>query len=406
MELDGMSQFHVPCPPAGFRLTGVACGIKAKAGAEDLTLIVADQPSVAAGVYTQNLVRAAPVEWDRRHTPSHTIRAVVANSGNANACTGRRGWSDVVEMARVTAELTGSTTDQVLVMSTGIIGDPLPMEKIRHGIHQAAKSLGNDQQSFLRAARGILTTDRSEKIASTRLQLDGQLIQLAAFAKGAGMIGPHMATMLAVILTDAPLAPQQAQQALAEAVDVSFNCISVEGHMSTNDTVLLLASGTAGNHPLSERHLAEFTQSLSRLCTELAQMIPDDGEGASHLIEINVRGCRTRTDARMIARAIANSSLVKCAIAGGGPFWGRILSAAGSAGVAFDPMKARLSINGMLMFAEGEPVSFDAQAASHSIRKNRKTSIELQLQEGSAGITFWTSDLTIDYVRFNADYRT
>ncbi|GIW90102.1 MAG: arginine biosynthesis bifunctional protein ArgJ [Pirellulaceae bacterium] len=393
-------------PPAGFRLTGVSCGIKQKPGVEDLTLIVADKPCVAAGVYTQNVVRAAPVEWDRRLTPSDRIRAVVANSGNANACTGPQGWQDTVEMARLTAEAIGAEPDQVLVMSTGMIGDPLPMEKIRRGIRLAADSLGEDTEVFLRAARGILTTDRSEKIACQHLLLGSRIVQLVGFAKGAGMIGPHMATMLAVIMTDAVLDPPQAQQSLQQAVDASFNCISVEGHMSTNDTVLLLSSAPAGRESLSDEDCQQFTSCLTQLCIELACMIPDDGEGASHLIEIHVRGCRSRSEARAIARSIANSPLVKCAIAGGGPFWGRILSAAGYAGIPFNPDKVTVAVNGITMFQNGQPAAFDAQAASDSIRNNRKTIIELSLSEGHSEITFWTSDLTVDYVRFNADYRT
>jgi glutamate N-acetyltransferase/amino-acid N-acetyltransferase len=393
-------------PPAGFRLSGVACGIKQKPGVEDLTLIVGDGPCVAAGVYTQNLVRAAPVEWDRRLTPSNRIRAVVANSGNANACTGPQGWLDTMEMARLAAEVTGAQPDQVLVMSTGMIGDPLPMENIRRGIRMAADSLGDDTEAFLRAARGILTTDRSEKIACQHLLLGGRIVQLVGFAKGAGMIGPHMATMLAVIMTDAALDPTQAQRALQQSVDASFNCISVEGHMSTNDTVLLLASGRAGGKALADEEWEQFTSCLTQLCIELACMIPDDGEGASHLIEIHVRGCRSRSDAHTIARSIANSPLVKCAIAGGGPFWGRILSAAGYAGVPFNPDTVKVAINGITMFDNGQPARFDARAASDSIRNNRKTVVELILSEGHAEVTFWTSDLTVDYVRFNADYRT
>lgn len=395
-----------PRPPAGFRMTGVNCGIKARAGVEDLTLIVADGPCTAAGVYTQNLVRAAPVEWDRLHTPSAHIRAVVANSGNANACTGDQGWRDTVEMARQAAEVCGAATDQVLVMSTGMIGDYLPMEKIRHGIQQASQSLGEDEAAFLRAARGILTTDRSEKTAGAVLALDGRKLTIAAMAKGAGMIGPNMATMLSVILTDAPLNPEDAHRILQQAVDVSFNCISVEGHMSTNDTVLLLASGRAGGSMLHGSALERLGSAVSELCRELARMIPDDGEGASHLITLHVRGCRTRDDARRIARTVAASPLVKCAIAGGGPFWGRILSAAGYAGVPFDPTKVRVAINGITMFATGKPVPFDGEAVSQSMRQSREVEIELELAEGAEQVTFWTSDLTCDYVRFNADYRS
>lgn len=392
--------------PAGFRLTGVSCGIKTRPGVEDLTLVVSDDLAVAAGVYTQNLVRAAPVEWDRLHTPSAQIRAVVANSGNANACTGEQGWRDTVEMARLAAEVCGAATDQVLVLSTGVIGDPLPMDKIRQGIRLAADSLAADAAALRRAARGILTTDRAEKMAVRCMTVQGIPISLVGFAKGAGMIGPNMATMLALLLTDARLRPDDAQRVLQRAVDASFNCISVEGHTSTNDTVLLLASGRAPVETLQGQDLERFGDVLVDLCVELARMIPDDGEGASHLITIRVAGCRTRQEARQVARTIAASPLVKCAIAGGGPYWGRILSAAGYAGVPFDVQRARVAIQGIPMFEAGQPVAFDPAEASRRIQQSREVQIDLELQEGPESITFWTSDLTVEYVRFNADYRT
>lgn len=397
----------MPQPPLGFRLTGVACGIKSRAGAEDLTLVCCDSAAVAAGVYTQNLFCAAPVEFDRQRTPSANIRAVVANSGNANACTGERGLQDATVMARLAAAACGAHPDEVLVMSTGVIGDYLPMDRITAGIQAAAARLGTDDASFLAAARGITTTDKSEKMASRQVRLgSGTVVSLTGMAKGAGMIGPRMATMLCLILTDARLTPSVAQQALTDAVEQSFNCISVEGHMSTNDTVLLLANGAATLELLAADDLHRFRVALDELCVELAKMIPDDGEGSSHLIEVEVRGCRTREDARLIAQTVAASPLVKCAITGGGPYWGRILSAAGYAGVPFDPHRARIAMNGVLMYERGNPVRFDAAAASRSIREQRETHILLEFAAGSAGVRFWTSDLTVEYVKFNADYRT
>ncbi len=397
----------MPQPPAGFRLSGVPSGIKTRAGVEDITLIVSDGPAVAAGVYTQNLFCAAPVEFDRQRTPSDNIRAIVSNAGNANACTGERGLRDAHEMARLAAAASGVGPDEVLVMSTGVIGELLPMEKIARGVEAAAAQLGTDEQSFLRAARGITTTDKGPKVAETRVTLpSGDSISIAGMAKGAGMIGPRMATMLCVLLTDARLTRDSAQQCVASAADESFNCISVEGHMSTNDTVLLLASGKAQSAPLTGADLEAFRAGLTSVCVELARMIPDDGEGATHLISIDVTGCRTRSEARQIAQTIAASPLVKCAITGGGPYWGRVLSAAGYAGVAFNPDRVAVSINGFAMFAAGQPVPFDAAAASRSIRDNRETRIELQFQEGTEKARFWTSDLTVEYVKFNADYKT
>jgi glutamate N-acetyltransferase/amino-acid N-acetyltransferase len=289
------------------------------------------------------------------------------------------------------------------------------MDKIAAGASAAAKALAGDEAAFLAAARGILTTDKGMKVASRSVEIAGTTVHLAGMCKGAGMIGPRMATMLCVITTDASLSPEAAQTALKIAVDDSFNCISVEGHMSTNDTVLLLASGKAGDggqetgdrgQSLSRAALATFQQALNELCIELAKQIPDDGEGASHLITIDVRGCRTKDDARQIAQTIANSALVKTAIAGGDPNWGRIVSAAGYAGIAFDPAGVDLQVNGYPLYERGSPVAFDAKTVSVAIKQVRETSIVLTLREGDATIRFWTSDLNVDYVRFNADYTT
>lgn len=392
--------------PQGFQFAGVHCGIKQDPTREDLSLVLATAPAVAAGVYTQNLVYAAPVAVDRSRTPSDSIRVIVTNSGNANACTGERGVRDALEMARLAAEACGALPEQALVMSTGIIGHFLPLDKIAAGIKAAAATLARDPAAFLRAARGITTTDKSHKIAGRTIQVAGRPLTMVGMAKGAGMIGPNMATLLAVVMTDAALVPDTAQQALAAAVADSFNCISVEGHTSTNDTVLLLASGAASAQPLGGADLEHFTQALRDLCIELARQIPEDGEGATHLITIDVRGCATRDEARRIAQTVADSALVKTAISGGDPNWGRIVSAAGYAGVPFDPQRLSLTVNGTLLFERGAPVKFDAAAVSRSIRDHRETQLVLQLSEGDAAIRFWTSDLTVDYVRFNADYHT
>jgi glutamate N-acetyltransferase / amino-acid N-acetyltransferase len=392
--------------PQGFRFAGVHCGIKQDAARPDLSLVMTTVPAVAAGVYTQNLVYAAPVAVDRRRTPSSNIRVVVTNSGNANACTGTRGERDALEMARLAAAACGAAPEQALVMSTGIIGHFLPLDKIAAGIQAAAARLGSDEAAFLDAAQAITTTDKSHKVASRTLPVAGRTVSLAGMAKGAGMIGPNMATLLAVVMTDAALTPDAAQTALRAAADDSFNCISVEGHTSTNDTLLLLATGAAGGQPLTGADVNVFTDALRAMCIELARQIPDDGEGATHLVTIDVRGCATRLDARRIAHSIADSALVKTAIAGGDPNWGRIVSAAGYAGVPFDPQRLSLTVNGTVLFRDGAPVPFDARGVSRSIREHRETQLELQLGEGDAAIRFWTSDLTVDYVRFNADYHT
>jgi len=392
--------------PKGFRLAGVHCGIKSHPARRDLTLVVSDTPAVAAGVYTQNLVYAAPVALDRQRTPSDRIRAVVINSGNANACTGERGLQDARRMAELAAGACGAEEDQALVLSTGIIGQYLPMDKIAQGIDAAASQLGSDEDSLISAARGMMTTDTVHKLAGRTLSSGGARVQITGMAKGAGMIGPNMATMLAVVLTDAALEPGVAQSQLARAVNESFNCISVEGHMSTNDTVLLLANGAADPKPPTVDGLARFGRALGEVCTELARSIPDDGEGTSHLVTIEVSGCPSREAARQIAKTVADSVLVKTAIAGADPNWGRIVSAAGYAGVPFDPAGLSLRVNGFLLYRAGAPVPFDAEAAADSIRQNRDTLIQIELSEGDQASRFWTTDLTVDYVRLNADYHT
>ena len=392
--------------PQGFRAAGVYCGVKRNTSKLDLSLVVSDRPAVAAGVYTQNRVFAAPVALDRARTPSAGMRAIVINSGNANACTGQRGLDDAQEMARLAAVACGVDPSSVLVLSTGIIGNFLPMDKIAAGIAAAAKELSAEDDALVAAARGMLTTDTVHKLAGRTLQLGRRKIRITGMAKGAAMIGPNMATMLGVMLTDAPLDVATAEQLLAEAADRTFNCISVDGHMSTNDTVLLLANGAAGGEVLAGVELKQFRAEFEAAAAELARAIPLDGEGATHLITIDVTGCATEAAARQIARVVADSPLVKTAVAGADPNWGRIVSAAGYAGIEFDPSGVDLQVNGFLLYRQGVPVEFDDPLVSASIRDNRDTSIVLRFSEGDAKIRFWTTDLTAEYVRLNADYRT
>ncbi|MEX0937454.1 MAG: bifunctional glutamate N-acetyltransferase/amino-acid acetyltransferase ArgJ [Pirellulales bacterium] len=394
------------CIPRGFRAAGVHCGLKRNPNKPDVALIVSDRPSTAAGVYTQNVVCAAPVRLDRQRTPSDSIRAVVVNSGNANACTGEQGDRDALQMAEWAAQACGADGSQVLVLSTGIIGELLPMDRIQRGIEAASSRLGSDEETFETAARGLLTTDSTHKIASDEVPLDAGPVRILGIAKGAAMIGPNMATMLAVILTDAVIDPQTAQQLLATATDDTFNCISVEGHVSTNDSVVLLANGASGTDVSAGREKDLFTTGLCHVCEDLARAIPSDGEGATHLITIEIHGCANRENARRIAKTVANSPLVKTAIAGADPNWGRIVSAAGYAGVQFDPMMVSLHVNGLLLYERGVPVPFDGAKVSQSIRDHRDTSIVLLFSEGSSSARFWTSDLTAEYVRLNADYHT
>ncbi len=397
--------------PKGFRFAGVAAGIKSRPGVKDVTLIVSDVPASAAGVYTQNQVVAAPVLLDRKRTPTSAARVVVVNSGNANACTGTRGDADAVRMCQIAAAAASSPVDSIaaeraLVMSTGVIGRFLPMDKIDSGIHSAAQQLGYGQAAFLDAADGIMTTDAARKVTTRRYEHSGRTINIAGMAKGAGMIGPNMSTMLCCVLTDAPLTADQAQKLLHAAANKSFNNISVEGHTSTNDTMLLLANGQAGGSPLDAQAEAIFASHLEQMCIELAKQIPADGEGATHLIEIDVRGARTDADARQIAHTVAGSNLVKSAVFGCDPNWGRIVSAAGYAGVPIDAAKLALKLNSIELFRNGEPVAFDAKLASQAIRDNHLTHVLLTVGDGPGECRHWTSDLTLDYVRFNSEYTT
>jgi glutamate N-acetyltransferase / amino-acid N-acetyltransferase len=392
--------------PKGFLLAGVYCGLKRDPQKRDLALVMSEEPATGVGVYTQNLVFAAPVELDRSRTPSDRIRAVVICSGVANACTGARGLDDARSMARLAAAACGAEEDQALVLSTGVIGAFLPMDKIEQGISAAAVKMGNSEACLTSAAYGMLTTDTVHKLAGRRVKIGGREIQVTGMAKGAAMMGPNMATMLALIMTDAPLAPAAAQEALRAAADESFNCMSVDGHMSTNDTVLLLANGAAGGQPLAGDDLAAFRRTLDEVCVDLAKAIAGDGEGATHVITIEISGCADRAAALAIAKTVANSPLVKTAIHGADPNWGRIVSAAGYAGVPFDPAGVTLYLNGFLLYQAGTPVEFDSAAVSHSIRDNRETLIQLDFREGTARRTFWTADLSAEYVRLNADYHT
>ncbi len=394
------------CVPKGYLLAGVHCRIKRDPHKQDLSLVMSKTPASAAGVYTQNLVYAAPVAVDRARTPSDRIRAVAICSGVANACTGERGLRDAEEMARLAAAACAAEPDQALVLSTGVIGTFLPMDRVAQGIAAAAVKLGRSESSLIAAARGMLTTDTIHKLADRTVTIAGRDIQITGMAKGAAMMGPNMATMLALVMTDAALAPTAAQAALAAAANESFNCMSVDGHMSTNDTVLLLANGAAGGAPLAGDDLAAFQAALDEVCVDLAKAIAGDGEGATHLVTIEVGGCATRQTALEIAKTVANSPLVKTALHGADPNWGRIVSAAGYAGVPFDPNGVTLRLNGFLLYQKGAPVEFDGRAVSSSIRDNRDTLVQLDFSEGVAQRRFWTADLTAEYVRLNADYHT
>jgi glutamate N-acetyltransferase/amino-acid N-acetyltransferase len=391
--------------PSGFKFSGVSCGIKAS-GKKDIALITSDVPAVAAGVYTQNVVRAASIDWNRQITPTDHLSAIVVNSGNANACTGEEGFRNNQKMAFETAGAVECTSGQVCVMSTGVIGQQLPMDLVAKGVKRAGNELGSAESDFNSACEAILTTDKGTKTAFRSFEFEGETVRLAGMAKGAGMIGPNMATMLGIVVTDASLTPPVAQDILKRVADRSFNCISVEGHTSTNDSLVLMANGLSTAPMKHWKALHAFTDSLTELCVELATQIPADGEGASHLISIKVSGAENDADADTVARSVAMSNLVKTAVAGADPNWGRITSAAGLTSVRFTPDELCLSINGTSIFEKGQPVAFDQQNLSQSMAENFETQVEIRIGSGAGEAMHWTSDLNEAYVKFNSLYTT
>jgi glutamate N-acetyltransferase/amino-acid N-acetyltransferase len=406
-----MTQWHLA---RGYRYAGVHSGLRPDPDRLDLALVVSEAPAAAAGVFTQNRVVAAPVKVCRERLPSDRARGVVICSGNANACTGQRGLDDARRMAVVGAEAVDCRPEQMLVCSTGVIGRHLPMDCIEPGIRQAAKNLGNDTSALERAARAILTTDTRIKVSTRSLTLDGVDIRLTGFAKGAAMIGPNMATMLAFVLTDAPVSAENLAALAPCAAEQSFNCISVEGHTSTNDTLLLFANGQAsasgGRQPpdrvLKGDNLSRFNQSAIEVCADLARAIAADAEGATHLVTLDVEGLRSDGEARQVARVVADSALVKTALFGADPNWGRIVSAAGYAGVDFEESQLSLWLGDTLLYENGTPRSFDAAAASAYIKNHRELHLRLRFSLGTGRCTFYSCDLGYEYVRLNAEYTT
>ncbi|MEQ8635886.1 bifunctional glutamate N-acetyltransferase/amino-acid acetyltransferase ArgJ [Gimesia maris] len=392
--------------PRGFRSAGLACGIKEKKTTFDLSLFVSDVPCAGAGVFTKNQVCGAPVKVSRERVPGDSLRAVVINSGNANACTGERGIEDAKWMTGLVAGGLDVAAEDVLVCSTGIIGRFLPRTPLEGGIPAAIEQLGADAESFLNAARGMMTTDTVPKQSMRIVSVGGQEVRVSGVAKGAAMIAPNMATMLSVIMTDAPLDATQADQMLRHAVDRSFNCVSVEGHTSTSDTVILLANGASEAHGLSETELTQLQTALDEVAMELGQAIIRDAEGADHFVTIEVSGAANRADAMEIARTIANDALVKTAIAGSDPNWGRIVSATGRTSVKLTERDIVLHINGALIYEDGRPADYNEQTISDGIRQNRDVLIQVRLPFGEEQVVFWTSDLTQEYVRLNSEYTT
>jgi len=401
----------------GFRFAGLHCGIRPDPDRRDLALIVSDVPAAAAGVFTQNRVRAAPVRVCQERLPSDEVRGVVICSGNANACTGPRGLEDARTMTAVAARAIGCRPEQMLVCSTGVIGRPLPMPQIERGIRAAATRLADTPVAFDDVAHAILTTDTRIKTSTRQIDLDGVTVRLTGLAKGAAMIGPNMATMLAFVCMDAAVSAADLAVIARRAAEQTFNCISVEGHTSTNDTLLLLANGASmgrragsvSDGSASVTHASGSSRlgtAVTEVCGELARAIAADAEGATHLITIEVEGLRDDREAYRVAKTIAESALVKTAIHGADPNWGRIVSAAGYAGVAFEEEQLSLWLSDLLLYHAGMPQPFDAETASAYLKREHHIQMRLRFTLGTGRCTFWTCDLTQEYIRLNADYTT
>ena len=390
---------------SGVRAAGVHAGIKATE-IKDIALIVTDTPAIAAGVFTKNSVTAAPVIVCREHLNNGHTQAVIVNSGNANACTGEVGMANARQMAAATAEQLGIDANLVCVSSTGVIGQQLPMDKIENGIQVAARALSTEGGSD--AAEAIMTTDTHPKSVAVEIEIDGAPVRIGGIAKGSGMIAPNMATMLSYLTTDAKINAETLQTALNRVVDDTYNLLTVDTDRSTNDTVLILATGCADNaeivKPDGEDYEA-FCEGLLFVCTELVKMLARDGEGATKLIEVIVKHAKDRDDAEKAARAVAESPLVKTAVFANDANWGRIMMAIGKSGAEFDPYQVDVYLADYQLVKNGMDADYDEDKATALFAQD-PVRITINLAAGDAEITMWTCDYSYDYIRINADYRT
>jgi glutamate N-acetyltransferase/amino-acid N-acetyltransferase len=391
--------------PAGFTAAGIHCGVKKVK--KDLALLCSEAPATGAAVFTVSKVQAAPVLVSKRHLGlSSTFRAIVVNSGNANACTGERGLNDAYAMAKATATALGISQEEVFVSSTGVIGQYLPLERVIAGIPDAAGLLGSGGHGD--AAEAIMTTDTFAKEAAVWVKVGGIECTIGGMAKGSGMIAPNMATMLGFVTTDAAISTPLLQRMLKKATDRSFNRISVDGDTSTNDMVVMLANGRSGmvvmNDEFDARY-AEFYEALEYLLVRLAKMIVVDGEGATKFVEIVVKGAASEEVADRAARAVANSSLVKTALHGEDANWGRILAAVGYSGIEFDPESTEISIGEVPVLRKHYVINFSEEEAKKALSR-KEICITIDLHQGQSSAAFWTCDLSKDYVAINANYRT
>ncbi len=386
----------------GFRAAGIHCGIKEKK--KDLALVVCDTLASAAGMFTTNAVRAAPVLLSQERIQSGVARAIIVNSGNANACTGVQGMRDAAEMAALTAQALGVAEEFVLVASTGVIGIPLPMAPVRSGIPVVVNELSIDGGT---AAEAILTTDAFPKIAAVQLEIAGEVVTIGGMAKGAGMIHPQMATTLAFVATDAAMPAPLLRKALRHAVNASFNCISVDGDTSTNDSIFLLGSGLAAHPPILEENeqFALFRSALTEVTTQLAKLVVRDGEGATKVVTLTMKGAPSVRDAKLAAHAAMTSPLVKTMFYGGEPNWGRLLAAVGRSGAPVVEDRVSVWIGGVQVVRNGVGIAPNLPHAAKAMHEP-EFEIVIDLQQGNAEFTGWTSDLNDAYVKINAGYMT
>ncbi|SLM49756.1 Arginine biosynthesis bifunctional protein ArgJ [Includes: Glutamate N-acetyltransferase; Amino-acid acetyltransferase] [Nitrospira japonica] len=391
--------------PKGFRAAGIHCGIK-KPGLLDLALVVSDRPGPIAGVFTNNQVVAAPVVLDRQHLRNGVGRAILINSGNANACTGPAGLAAARRTAAALAKRLNGPLHEAFIGSTGVIGRRLPVERILRSLPELVRQLS--PRGGLSAAKAIMTTDLRPKSAALRADINGAVVTIGGMAKGSGMIHPNMATMLGYLTTDAAIASRTLQTALIEAVNASFNCISVDGDTSTNDTVLCLANGLADNRVIREGTAGyrRFTDLLTEACRTLALAICRDGEGVTKVVKIEVAGARTVEEARQVARTIGTSNLVKTAFFGEDANWGRVMAAVGRSGVPIVPSKIALSFDGIAMVSKGVGLGLAAERRIARVFRRKEFTVRVELGQGRHEAQLWTTDLSFDYVRINASYRS
>ena len=395
----------------GFEAAGVEASIKYQ-NRKDMAIIFSKLPCVTAGTFTSNVVKAACVLWDKNIVDSNTdTHAVVINSGIANACTGKQGFDACNKTSMVVEEMLNVQANSVLVASTGVIGMQLPVDKIVNGVKKLSKELKDTKEAANMAAQAIMTTDTISKEVAVTFEIDDKTVTIGGMSKGSGMIHPNMCTMLGFVTTDLAISKELLQEALSENVKDTFNMISVDGDTSTNDTLILMANGAAGNENITEKdeNYNKFKEALNEVNKTLAMMMAGDGEGATALFETKVIGAKTKEDAKTLAKSVICSSLTKAAIYGHDANWGRILCALGYSGVMFDPEKIELYFMGekekMLIFKDGTAAPYSEEEAT-AILSQKKVTVLVDMKEGSKEATAWGCDLTYDYVKINADYRS